>query len=100
MPTGRASKGYTMLKIRLTPRSDRNGIDRYEEGKLYVRVTAAPVKGEANRALLALLAEALEIPKSHMELVSGTTAREKVVRIQGMEDAELSEKLQQRLKAD
>ncbi|HLI49574.1 MAG TPA: DUF167 family protein [Chthonomonas sp.] len=88
-----------MLNIRLTPRSDRNAIDRYEEGKLYVRVRAAPVKGEANRALLALLAEALEVPKSRMELVSGTTAREKVVRVEGMEDAELSERLQQRLKS-
>ncbi|CEK13100.1 hypothetical protein CWRG_00359 [Chthonomonas calidirosea] len=100
MPTGKASKGYTILKIRLTPRSDRNAIERYEEGQLYARVTASPVKGEANRALLLLLAEALEVPKSHMELIAGTTAREKVVRIEGIEAAELYEKLQRCLKSE
>jgi uncharacterized protein YggU (UPF0235/DUF167 family) len=48
-----------------------------------VRVTAAPESGKANAAVLKLLARAWKIPRSTMEIVSGATARRKVVAVSG-----------------
>ena len=50
---------------------------------LRLRVTAVPDKGKANAAVIALLATALDIPKSAIELVSGETSRIKLLAIAG-----------------
>ena len=50
---------------------------------LKLRVRAAPEKGEANRAVLALLAEHLSCPRSALRLVSGETSRLKTLEIEG-----------------
>lgn len=49
------------------------------EGALVVRVTAAPVEGAANDAVLAALARALGVPRSDLALESGARGRSKVV---------------------
>ena len=58
-----------------------------------VRVAAAPEGGRANEAVLGLLAERLELPRRSLEIVSGHSAREKVVRMTGISDAELQRRL-------
>ncbi len=87
-----------MLTIRLTPKSSRDGIAGIEtlsDGRTFlkVRVRAVPEAGEANAALLRLLAKSLKIPSSAVTLKSGATARLKIVRIAG-EPAELCERLE------
>lgn len=67
--------------VRLTPRASRDGVDGVVEGVLRVRVTAPPVDGAANDALLRLLASALRVPRRDVRLVSGETARQKVVAV-------------------
>ena len=62
-------------------------------GALIVRVTAAPVEGKANRALLAVLARALDLPASSIELVHGAAGRDKVVRIATLTADEVRERL-------
>ena len=52
-----------------------------------MRVTAAPTEGQANRLCREVLAEALEIPPSRVEIVSGHRARRKRVRVEGVEAA-------------
>ena len=47
------------------------------------RVAAPPVGGQANAALVKLLAKRLGVPKSRISVVRGETAREKVVRVEG-----------------
>lgn len=57
------------------------------------RVAAAPERGRANEALLALLAEKLDVPRSRLELFAGATARRKVVEVAGLDLDEIARRL-------
>jgi uncharacterized protein len=54
-----------------------------------IRVTAPPVDGKANEALCRLIAKAAGVAPSSVRVVSGHTARDKVVAVEGVEPAEL-----------
>jgi uncharacterized protein len=73
------------LRVRLTPRAHRDAIDGVRDGLLLARVRAPPVDGRANAALVKLVAKALGVPRSRVEVVRGHGAREKVVRVEGLE---------------
>jgi uncharacterized protein (TIGR00251 family) len=75
------------LAIRLTPRADRDAITLVD-GALRARVTAPPVDGQANAALVKLLARSLGVPKSRVRVVRGQSARDKVVRVDGLTTAD------------
>lgn len=71
-----------VIAIRVTPRSAKPGIGGWREGaggreELEVRVAAAPTDGEANEAVVKLLAKSLGIPKSAVEIIAGETSRHK-----------------------
>ncbi|MDB5455118.1 MAG: hypothetical protein JWP92_703 [Caulobacter sp.] len=83
------------LAVRLTPRGGRDGVDGWAldaGGRPYlkVRVSSPPVEGEANAALIAVLAKALGRPKSSLRIAAGTAARLKSVEIDGLEAADLA----------
>ena len=67
--------------MRVTPRAGIDRIDGVVDGALRLRVRAAPADGEANEALLRLIAEALEVPRSSVSIVGGTTSRTKLVAV-------------------
>ncbi len=70
-----------ILKIYLQPKSSRNEIvGPYRDG-IKVRVTAAPVEGKANDALLRFLAKQFGVTPSAIEIVRGHRSREKLIRI-------------------
>ena len=69
--------------MRVQPRARRDEVVELAGGVLRVRVTAAPEGGEANRAVIALLAEAFGVAPSRVELMRGATSREKLFRIEG-----------------
>lgn len=69
------------LDVKATPKAAHDGIAGIRNGELLVKITAAPDKGKANAAILALLAEKTGLPKSAFELVNGETARNKVFRL-------------------
>ena len=71
-----------LLQVRVQPRARRNEVVKQAGGDFRVRVTAAPEGGAANRAVAALLAEALDIAPSRLALVRGATSRDKLFRIQ------------------
>ena len=79
--------------MRVTPRSARESIEAAAGGVFLVRVTVAPEDGKANAAVCRLLAKALGVPKSAVAVVRGTTARTKIVEIEGVTDADV-ERLQ------
>jgi uncharacterized protein len=58
-----------------------------------VRLTAPPIEGRANAALVAFMAKVLKVPKSQVTLLSGDTSRLKSLEIEGMTQAELSARL-------
>jgi len=60
-----------------------------EDGSLKIRLTAPPVDGAANEALVKFLSETLSISKSKVEIVSGHTGRQKIVRIGGVSEADV-----------
>lgn len=79
---------HVRLSVKLTPNAGRDGIDGAEPGAdgetlLKARVTAVPEKGKANKALIELLAKSLKLPKSSISVISGDTARKKILRIDG-----------------
>ncbi|MBU2328580.1 MAG: DUF167 domain-containing protein [Alphaproteobacteria bacterium] len=84
----RLGNDHLLLAVRLTPNGGRNafdGVDVSADGlaHLKARVSAVPEKGKANKALIALLSKSLKIPKSLISVVSGDTARQKILRIDG-----------------
>ncbi len=84
----RLSEDHLLLAVRLTPNGGRDAFDGVEVtadglAHLKARVTAVPEKGKANKALIALLSKSLKIPKSTITVVSGDTARQKILRIDG-----------------
>jgi uncharacterized protein (TIGR00251 family) len=72
------------LAVRAKPRSSRPGLGAIRDGALEIRVSAPPVEGAANEALLELLAGLLDLPRRAVTLVSGEHARAKRVRIEGL----------------
>ncbi|MFN3537303.1 MAG: DUF167 family protein [Brevundimonas sp.] len=88
----------TRLTVRLTPRGDADRIDGWDqdaEGRplLRARVRAAPTEGEANTALIALIARALRIPKSDVMIARGASARVKAIEIKDLSEAEIRARL-------
>ena len=82
------------LPVRLTPGASSDRIDGWDvdaDGRpvLKVRVRARPVEGEANAALIKLLAGTLDIPKSAMSLDRGGQSRTKVIAVAGLTDEDL-----------
>jgi uncharacterized protein (TIGR00251 family) len=72
----------SLVPIRVTPRAAKPGIGGWRAGadgreELEVRVSAAPTDGEANAAVIKLLAKELRMPKGSIEIVSGGTSRHK-----------------------
>ena len=78
----RTSPEPELLEVRVQPRARRNEVVEQAGGVLRVRVTAAPEGGEANRAVIALLAEALGVAPSRIALVRGATSRDKLFRVE------------------
>jgi uncharacterized protein YggU (UPF0235/DUF167 family) len=81
-----------MLTVRLTPKGGRDaleGVETLADGGvvLKVRVRAAPMEGEANAALVKLVAKALGIPPRKVTLTAGATSRIKRLKIDGSTDA-------------
>lgn len=70
------------LAIRVTPRASHNEIIEIQnDGTVKIRLTAPPVEGKANQALIEFLSEVLEVPRSRIEIVAGTGGRDKLVSI-------------------
>jgi uncharacterized protein (TIGR00251 family) len=77
-----------LLAVRVTPKASRNEISGLYRGasgavSLSVKVTAAPDKGQANAAVIKVLAKAMRVSKSSFHLVKGQTERNKTFEITG-----------------
>jgi len=71
------------LELKVFPKSPRSRIGPVEGGRLQVRVHAAPEDGEANAAVIALLARAFDVPRGAVTILTGQTSRLKSIRIAG-----------------
>jgi len=82
-----------LLSIKLQPRSSANEIGEPLGNELRIKVTAPPVDGSANEALVRLLADALGCPRNRVELLRGHGSRHKTVKLHGFSVSEVSTKL-------
>ena len=85
---------HTDIKIKLTPRSGKNHLLGREGEHYRIKVSAPPVEGLANRALVALISERLGIAKRDIEITSGKSSRHKILRIHGLTEAEIAKALE------
>jgi uncharacterized protein (TIGR00251 family) len=77
------------ITVRVQPNAKRNEVVRFEDGVLFIKITAPPVKGKANQALIAFLSDNLGVSKSRLSIEKGTTNRTKVITIEGMKQEEV-----------
>jgi uncharacterized protein (TIGR00251 family) len=81
----RDADGGATLRVRVSPRASRDAVGGERAGALVVRVTAAPVDGAANAALARLLARVLQVPASAVEVRHGTSGRDKLLHVSGLD---------------
>lgn len=81
------------LTLHIQPRGSRNAIEGVHGDALKVRLTAPPVDGAANAALIRYLAERLGVSRSAVRLTGGATSRRKTVAVAGMTEALIRERL-------
>ena len=75
------------LRVRVTPRSNSNRLER-TDAAIKVWVTAPPTDGQANAAVVKVIAGALGIAPSRVKLLRGATGRDKTFEINGLTEAE------------
>jgi len=81
------------VRLRVSPGAARAAVvGRHADG-WKLRVAAAPERGKANEAVLALLAETLAVPRASVTLVSGGSSRDKIVELAGIEPDEIERRL-------
>ena len=82
----REQRDGVSFQVRVRPASSRDAVGEVLQGALKVHLTAPPVEGAANRALLRLLAGRLGVSRSRLTLRLGAAAKNKVVEVEGMDD--------------
>jgi len=76
--------------VRVLPRSSRNEVVGVSDGVLRVKLTAPPVEGAANKALVEFFSRTLKVAKSRITIITGQTGRNKTIHISGMKKEDLS----------
>lgn len=89
------------LTIRVTPRARKTEISGFmDDGTLRVRVSAPPVEGKANAALIKFLAKLLGVRKSRIEIVAGEKSLDKIVSILDLSAEQAQKKILSGLEND
>jgi hypothetical protein len=78
------------VAVRVHPGARKNGVTGIHASAVKIALTAPPVDGKANEALIAFLAEALRLPRARIALVAGIGSRTKTLRITGKSAAEVA----------
>ena len=84
----------THLRLRVSPGATRTELVGRHGSAWKVRVSAAPERGRANDAVVALLASRLDVPRASLSIVAGVTGRDKVVELRGLDAAEAERRLE------
>ena len=84
-----ACKDGSLLTCRVLPSSSRTEITELDDTAVRIKVTAAPVEGKANKAVVDFLAKKFKLPKSRVKIVKGESGRQKTVLLAGLEKEEV-----------
>ena len=88
-------RASTRFDVRVIPRAPQEEFGGIRGSALVVRVSAPPVEGAANEALLRMLGDALGVPTSALAIISGHHSRDKTLRVVGLSAAELKQRLRE-----
>jgi hypothetical protein len=81
------SKSDTIITVRVIPRAKKSEISQVlADGTIKIRLTAPPVEGKANQALIRYLADVFDISPSSIEIISGGKGRKKILLIEGINE--------------
>lgn len=86
--------GAVEIALHVQPRARKDEIAGNYNGALKVKVTAPPVDDAANKAIIHFFAGLLDLPKSHLKIISGEKSRGKILRIEGVSLAHLLSRIQ------
>jgi uncharacterized protein (TIGR00251 family) len=81
------------VKVRVQPKAAGNQVVGYRDDTLPLRVTAPPEAGQANAAVISLLAQTLGIAKSRVRIVRGHASRDKLVVVESLTPEEVQQRL-------
>jgi uncharacterized protein len=81
------------IKVHVTPRGSKNQITGWRDGVICIKITAPPVEGAANAAVVEFMAGKLGVRKSQVELVSGERSREKTLHVAGLSETDIRARL-------
>ncbi len=98
IPVCESAKGITFV-VKVHPRARKNAITGIVGDALKLALTAPPVEGRANQAVIEFFADLFAIPRSSVTIASGETSRNKVVRIAGISKLAAEHKLAEKLKS-
>lgn len=91
-PVNETAKGATFA-VKVQPRARKNAITGVVGEALKLALTAPPVEGKANQAVIEFFADFFEIPRTSVSIASGETSRNKVIRIAGLPAHKVRERL-------
>ncbi len=89
----RESGGGVTFAVKVHPRAKKNAITGEMGEALKIALTAPPVEGRANQALVDFLAEVLRVPRASVSIAAGQSSRNKVIRVTGVTAAQVHERL-------
>jgi hypothetical protein len=89
-----------LLPVRAQPGAKSSGVRGEQDGALKVSVTQIAEKGKANKALVAVLSDALGVRKSQLDLVAGATAGHKQFLVRGVSLDELRQRIDEHLQSE
>lgn len=81
------------LSVRVQPNAHRSQFVRFDDGVLYLKIAAPPVRDKANGKLVDFVSELLGIPKSSLSIEKGHTSRSKTLAVSGFTPRALAERL-------
>lgn len=89
----RQDDGGLQLDVLVQPRASRPRFGPLHGDRIKVAVTAPPVDGEANAAVIDLVARTLDVPRAAIEVIAGAASRRKTLRIRGIAPTRITEAL-------
>ena len=98
IPVSESAKGV-VFTVKVHPRARKNAITGTVGDALKLSLTAPPVEGRANQAVIEFFADLFAIPRSSVTIASGETSRNKVVRIAGVSKPAAEQRLAENLKS-
>jgi uncharacterized protein len=85
--------GGSQIAIQALPRSSRNEVVGFQDGRLKIKLTSPPVDGSANRMCVKFLAKLFDVKSSSISIVSGETSRKKIVQIENLNPPQILSRL-------